>query len=68
MKLPTAVKDDLLDLYSQLRDARENYNEAAKAVADKYNKKPGVVKKRIKLEAEGKLQAFEEEMQLVLEL
>lgn len=68
MKLPTAVKDELLDLYSQLRDARENYNEAAKAVADKYNKKPGVVKKRIKLEAEGKLQAFEEEMQLVLEL
>jgi len=68
MKLPTAVKDELLDLYSQLRDARENYNEAAKAVADKYNKKPGVVKKRIKLEAEGKLQSFEEEMQLVLEL
>ena len=55
MRLPQNVKEELLDLYSQLRDARENYNEAAKAVADKFNKKPGVVKKRIKLEAEHKL-------------
>ena len=68
MKLPQNVKDELLDLYSQLRDALENYNEAEKAVADKFNKKPGVVKKRIKLEAEHKLEAYEAELQLVLEL
>jgi len=68
MKLPTAVKDELLTLYSDLRDARENFNEAVKAVAEKYNKKPGVVKKRIRLEAEHKLEAYEQEIQLVLAL
>lgn len=68
MKLPNDVKDELLTLYSDLRDARENYNEAVKAVAEKYNKKPGVVKKRIKLDAEGKLERFVEENQLVLDL
>lgn len=68
MKLPNDVKEELLTLYSDLRDARENYNEAVKAVADKYNKKPGVIKKRIKLDAEGKMNLFQEEVQLVLEL
>ena len=68
MKLPNNVKDELLTLYSDLRDARENYNEAVKAVAEKYNKKPGVIKKRIKLDAEGKMSSFQEEVQLVLEL
>ena len=68
MKLPNDVKEELLTLYSDLRDARENYNEAVKAVAEKYNKKPGVIKKRIKLDAEGKMSLFQEEVQLVLEL
>lgn len=68
MKLPNDVKEELLTLYSDLRDARENYNEAVKAVAEKYNKKPGVIKKRIKLDAEGKMSLFQEEVQMVLEL
>ena len=68
MKLPNEVKDELLTLYSDLRDARENFNEAVKAVAEKYNKKPGVVRKRIKLEAEHKLDAYEAELQMVLAL
>lgn len=68
MKLPNDVKEELLTLYSDLRDARENYNEAVKAVAEKYNKKPSVIKKRIKLDAEGKMSLFQEEVQLVLEL
>ena len=68
MKLPNDVKDELLTLYSDLRDARENYNEAVKAVAVRFSKKPGVIKKRIKLDAEGKLERFVEENQLVLEL
>jgi len=68
MKLPNDVKDELLTLYSDLRDARENYNEAVKAVAEKHNKKPGVIKKRIKLDSEGKMSSFQEEVQLVLEL
>ena len=68
MKLPNDVKDELLTLYSDLRDARENYNEAVKAVAEKFGKKPGVIKKRIKLDAEGKLDQYQQEIQLVLEL
>ena len=68
MKLPNEVKDELLTLYSDLRDARENYNEAVKAVAEKFGKKPGVIKKRIKLDAEGKLDQYQQEIQLVLEL
>ena len=68
MKLPNDVKEELLTLYSDLRDARENYNEAVKAVAEKFGKKPGVIKKRIKLDAEGKLELFQQEIQLVLEL
>ena len=68
MKLPNNVKDELITLYSDLRDAKENYNEACKAVADKYNQKPGIVKKRIRLEAEHKLEAYEQEIQLVLAL
>ena len=68
MKLPNDVKDELLTLYSDLRDARENYNEAVKAVAEKFGKKPGVIKKRIKLDAEGKMEQYQQEIQLVLEL
>ena len=68
MKLPNDVKEELLTLYSDLRDARENYNEAVKAVAEKFGKKPGVIKKRIKLDAEGTLGQFQQECQLVLEL
>ena len=68
MKLPNDVKEELLTLYSDLRDARENYNEAVKAVAEKFGKKPGVIKKRIKLDAEGKLDQYQQEIQLVLEL
>jgi hypothetical protein len=51
-----------------LRDARENYNEAVKAVAEKFGKKPGVIKKRIKLDAEGTLGQFQQECQLVLDI
>ena len=68
MKLPNDVKEELLTLYSDLRDARENYNEAVKAVAEKFGKKPGVIKKRIKLEVENKLDRFIEENQMVLDL
>ena len=68
MKLPNDVKDELITLYSDLRDARENYNEAVKAVAEKFGKKPGVIKKRIKLDAEGKMEQYQQEIQLVLEL
>lgn len=68
MKLPNDVKEELLTLYSDLRDARENYNEAVKSVAEKFNKKPGVIKKRIKLDAEGKLGQFQQECQLVLDI
>ena len=68
MKLPNDVKDELLTLYSDLRDARENYNEAVKAVSEKYNKKPGVIKKRIKLDAEGKMEQYQQEIQLVLDI
>jgi len=68
MKLPNDVKEELLTLYSDLRDARENYNEAVKAVAEKFGKKPGVIKKRIKLDAEGKMEQYQQEIQLVLEL
>lgn len=68
MKLPNDVKEELLTLYSDLRDARENYNEAVKAVSEKYNKKPGVIKKRIKLDAEGKMEQYQQEIQLVLDI
>ena len=68
MKLPNDVKEELLTLYSDLRDARENYNEAVKSVAEKFGKKPGVIKKRIKLDAEGAMGKYQEEFQLVLEL
>ena len=68
MKIERAVKGELLDLYSNLRDAQENWKEATQAVADKMGKKAKHIRQRIKLEATGKLEEFEQDLQLVLEL
>lgn len=68
MKIDRAVKEELLDLYSNLRDAQENWKEATQAVADKMGKKAKHIRQRIKLEATGKLEEFEQDLQLVLEL
>lgn len=68
MKIDRAVKEELLDLYSALRDSQENWREATQAVADKMGKKAKHVRQRIKLEATGKLEEFETDAQMVLEL
>ena len=68
MKLPTAVKDELKDLYSNLRDAQENWRAATDAVAAKCGVPANVVRTRIRLEATGKLDKYEETSQLVLAL
>lgn len=68
MRLDPKVKDELLDLYSNLRDAQENWKEATQAVADKYNKKPKHIRQHIKLVATGKLEEFRDDVQLVLAL
>lgn len=68
MRLDPKVKDELLDLYSALRDSQENWREATQAVADKYNKKPKHIRQHIKLVATGKLEEFRDDVQLVLAL
>ena len=68
MRLAQEVKDDLCNLYDQLRDAQEVYREATKAAADKHGKKPKHVRQYIKLVSTGKLDEFREDVQLVLEL
>ena len=68
MKLDNATRTELHDLYHNMRDAKEVFNEACEAVAHKTGKKSSHIKKRIKLEVENKLDRFIEENQLVLEL
>lgn len=68
MKLTNDVREELKDLYSNLRDAQENWREATDAVAAKCGVPPNVVRTRIKLEATGKLDKYEETSQLVLAL
>ena len=68
MKLPQNVKDELIHLYNDLRDAQENWKAATDAAAARYNTVPGVVRTRVKLEATGKLAKWEETQQMVLAL
>ena len=68
MKLTPQVRDELKDLYSNLRDAQENWREATDAVAAKCGVPANVVRTRIRLEATGKLDKYEETSQLVLAL
>ena len=68
MRLTQNVKDELKDLYSNLRDAQENWREATDAVAQKCGVPANVVRTRIRLEATGKLDKYEETSQLVLAL
>lgn len=68
MRLDPKVKDELIDLYNNLRDAQENYREATKAVADKFGKKAKHIRQRIKLEATGKVEEFKDDAQMVLDL
>ena len=68
MKLTQNVKDELKDLYSNLRDAQENWKAATDAVAAKCGVPANVVRTRIKLEATGKLDRYEENAQMVLAL
>lgn len=68
MKLTPPVKDELIDLYNNLRDAQENWKAATDAVAAKCGVAGGIVRTRIRLEATGKLNKWEETQQLVLAL
>lgn len=68
MKLSPAVKDELTDLYHNLRDAQTIWKEATDAAAQKYGVPPSIVRTRIKLEATGKLDKWEETQQMVLAL
>lgn len=68
MRLTQDVKEELKDLYSQLRDAQENWKAATDAVAAKCNVPGAAVRTRIKLEATGKLEHYQENAQLVLAL
>lgn len=68
MKLTQDVKEELKDLYSNLRDAQENWKAATDAVAAKCNVPASAVRTRIKLEATGKLDSYQENAQLVLAL
>lgn len=68
MKLTQNVKDELKDLYSNLRDAQENWKAATDAVAQKCGVPASVVRTRIKLEATGKLDSYQENAQMVLAL
>lgn len=68
MKLTNDVREELTDLYNNLRDAQENWKAATDAVAQKCGVPANVVRTRIKLEATGKLDKYEETSQLVLAL
>jgi hypothetical protein len=68
MKLTNQVRDELKDLYSNLRDAQEEWKAATDAVAAKCGVPANVVRTRIKLEATGKLEKYEENAQMVLAL
>ena len=68
MKLTPQVRDELKDLYNNLRDAQENWKAATDAVADKCGVPANVVRTRIRLEATGKLDKYEENAQMVLAL
>lgn len=68
MRLAQEVKDDLCNLYDQLRDAQEVWKEATKAAADKHGKKAKHVRQYIKLVSTGKLDEYREDVQMVLEL
>ena len=68
MKLTPDIKDELIDLYNNLRDAQENYKAATDAVAQKLGVPASVVRTRVKLEATGKLSRYEENAQMVLAL
>lgn len=68
MKIDKATRTELQDLYHNMRDAKEIFNEACETVANKIGKKSSHIKKRIKLEVENKLDRFIEENQMVLEL
>ena len=68
MKLTNQVRDELKDLYSNLRDAQEEWKAATDAVAQKCGVPAQIVRTRIKLEATGKLDKYEENAQLVLAL
>lgn len=68
MKLTQDVKDQLKDFYSNLRDAQEIWKAETDAVAQKCGVPASVVRTRIKLEATGKLDSYQENAQLVLAL
>ena len=68
MKLTPEVKDELIHLYNDLRDAQENWKAATDAVAAKCGVPGQIVRTRVKLEATGKLAKWEETQQLVLAL
>lgn len=68
MRLDPNVKDELIDLYNNLRDAQENYKAATDAAAQKIGAKAAHVRMRVRLEATGKLHSYHDEVQLVLAL
>lgn len=68
MRLTNEVREELKDLYSNLRDAQENWKAATDAVAAKCGVPANIVRTRIKLEATGKLDKYEENAQMVLAL
>lgn len=68
MKLTNDVREELTDLYNNLRDAQEVWKAATDAVAAKCNVPAQAVRTRIKLEATGKLDKYQENAQLVLAL
>ena len=68
MKLTNDIREELKDLYSNLRDAQTNWKEATDSVAQKCGVPASVVRTRIKLEATGKLDSYQENAQMVLAL
>ena len=68
MRLNAKVKEELIDLYNNLRDAQENWKAATDSAANAVNAKPAHVRTHIRLVATGKLQSFHDDAQMVLAL